>query len=180
MGIFFSKLKNNIETPSTLCQASPSFFFFLNVGQFWKFLLNLLQYCFCFLVCCCFFNPNACGMLSPRPATKLAAPALESELLTTGPPGEFPGFLLGGADSDSWCGSYRQAQEQTETLPPVGSSNWGWLGWADQCSMGYESWTEMGPRISICFSSFLASLFFFLLLINSFIVLKKKKWTCSF
>ena len=56
-----------------------------------KSLLNLLQYCFCFMFW--LFGQKACGILGPQPEIKPAPPALEGEVLTTGPPGKFP-FLL--------------------------------------------------------------------------------------
>ena len=56
-----------------------SFFFF-------KFLLNLLQYC----ACCLHFGQESCGILAPQPGIETARPALESEVLTTRPPGTTP------------------------------------------------------------------------------------------
>ena len=52
---------------------------------FKKSLLNLLQYCFCFLFWC-----FGCGILASRPGVEPAPPALEGEGLTTGPPGNSP------------------------------------------------------------------------------------------
>ena len=49
-------------------------------------LLNLLQYCFCFMFC--FFWLKACGILAPQPGNQPAPPALEGKVLTTGPPGK--------------------------------------------------------------------------------------------
>ena len=60
--------------------------FFL-CGPFLKSLLNLLQYCFCFL-CFGFFGCVACGILAPRPGIKLSPPMLEGEVLTSRPPGK--------------------------------------------------------------------------------------------
>ena len=34
------------------------------------------------------FGPEACGILAPRPVIKPTPPALEGEVLTTGPPGK--------------------------------------------------------------------------------------------
>ena len=48
-----------------------------------KVLLNLLQYCFCFLFW--FFVREACGILAAPPGIKPAPPALAGEVLTTGP-----------------------------------------------------------------------------------------------
>ena len=39
-----------------------------------------------------FFGPEACGILAPRPGIEPAPPALEGEVLTTGPPGKSPGI----------------------------------------------------------------------------------------
>ena len=50
---------------------------------FFKSLLNLLQHCFCFMSC--FFGHEACGVLALRPRIKPSHPALEGEVLTTGP-----------------------------------------------------------------------------------------------
>ena len=35
-----------------------------------------------------FFGPKARGVLAPRPGVEPAQPALEGEILTTGPPGK--------------------------------------------------------------------------------------------
>ena len=59
-------------------------FFFFWCGPFLKSLLNLLQYCFCFMFC--FFPPQACVILAPQSGIKPATSALEGEVLTTGPP----------------------------------------------------------------------------------------------
>ena len=48
---------------------------------------NLLRYCFCFFMFW-FFGCKACGILAPRPGIKPSPPALEGEVLTTGPPGK--------------------------------------------------------------------------------------------
>ena len=60
--------------------------FFFWCGPFLKSLLNLLQYCFCFMFW--FFGHKACGILSPPPGIESAPPALEGEVLTTGLPGK--------------------------------------------------------------------------------------------
>ena len=57
-----------------------AFFFFL------KPLLILLQYCFCFTFC--FFGHEACGILALRPGIQPTPPALEGDILTSGPPGK--------------------------------------------------------------------------------------------
>ena len=53
---------------------------------FLKSLLNRLQYCFCFMVW--FFGHEACGVLAPWLGIEPTSPALEGEILTTGPPGK--------------------------------------------------------------------------------------------
>ena len=61
------------------------FFFFLGYGPFLKSLLNLLHYCFCFIILA--FLATGMWDLSSRSGIKPARPALEGEVLTTGPPG---------------------------------------------------------------------------------------------
>ena len=56
------------------------------ISFFFKSLLSLLQYCFCFMFW--FFGREACGILAPQPGIKPAPPALEGPVLTTGPPGK--------------------------------------------------------------------------------------------
>ena len=70
---------------------SPRFFFFMWT-IFLKSLLNLVQYCFCFLSW--FFGCEARGVLVPWPGIKPTPPALEGEVLATGPPGKFPNRVL--------------------------------------------------------------------------------------
>ena len=41
-----------------------------------------------------FFGLKACGILAPRPGIEPAPPALEGEVLTTGPPGKSPDILF--------------------------------------------------------------------------------------
>ena len=62
--------------------------FFFWLGPFLKSLLNLLQDCFCFMLCS--FGQKACEILAPLPVIELAPFALEGEVLTTGSPGKFP------------------------------------------------------------------------------------------
>ena len=61
---------------------------FLDVDHFLKSLLNLLQYCFCFIFR--FFGPETCGILAPQPGIKPVPPSLEGKVLTTGLPGKCP------------------------------------------------------------------------------------------
>ena len=68
---------------------SISLFFFFKVfffnGPFLKSLLNLLQYCFCFIFC-----PRTMWDLNSPPGMEPSPPVLEGEVLTTGPPGKSP------------------------------------------------------------------------------------------
>ena len=63
-------------------------FFFLRFFLTWTIfkmsLLNLLQYCFCFMFWSFFYK--ACRILAPRPGIEPKPPALEGETLTTGLP----------------------------------------------------------------------------------------------
>ena len=49
-------------------------------------LLNLLQYCFCFVFW--FFDCEACGSIVPPPGFESAPPTLEGKVLTTGQQGK--------------------------------------------------------------------------------------------
>ena len=64
-----------------------SLFFIFCCGPFLKSLLNLLQYCFCFMFWC--FDCKVCGILAPHSGIKPAPPALEGEVLTSRLPGKF-------------------------------------------------------------------------------------------
>ena len=67
-------------------------FFFFWCGPFLKSLLNLLQYCFCFMFW--FFGREACEILAPRPGIEPAPSTLEGKVLTTGPPWKSRGPLF--------------------------------------------------------------------------------------
>ena len=67
------------------------FIFIFWCGQFLKSLLNLLQYCFCFMFW--FFGFEAYGILTPWPGIEPAPPTLEGKVLTTGLPGKSPRLL---------------------------------------------------------------------------------------
>ena len=68
------------------CLTVKLYFFFFGYGPFLKSLLNLLHYCFCFIVLA--FLATGMWDLSSRLGIKPARPALEGEVLTTGPPGK--------------------------------------------------------------------------------------------
>ena len=54
-------------------------------GPFFKVFIAFVTILFLFYVW--FFGCEACGILAPQPGLKPAPPALEDEVLTTGPPG---------------------------------------------------------------------------------------------
>lgn len=66
-------------------------FLFINIFLIWiivlKSLLNLIQYCFCCLYSS-FLAIRHVGFLASQPGIKLAPPALQGEVLTTGLPGK--------------------------------------------------------------------------------------------
>ena len=57
------------------------FFFFFDVGHFFKVFIDLLQYCFCFMFS--FFWPLGMWTLAPRPGIEPASPALKGKVFTT-------------------------------------------------------------------------------------------------
>ena len=93
----YSYLSSSHPHKHTLKIMTTFYFYYLKKNFFWcgpflKSLLNLLQYCFCFMFW--IFGCEACGILAPRPGIKLAPPALEGEGLTTGPPGKSLYYFL--------------------------------------------------------------------------------------
>ena len=63
-------------------------FFFFNVDNFLKVFIEFVT--ILLLVSVFFFSHKACGPIVPQPGVKLTPPALEGEVLTTGPPGKSP------------------------------------------------------------------------------------------
>ena len=82
MIIYVMDLCSNIFDMAFHSVSAITFFF----NFFLKSLLNLLQYCFCFMSW--FFGHETCGILAPRPGIEPTPPALEGEVLTTGLPGK--------------------------------------------------------------------------------------------
>ena len=68
------------------CQAEttflPAFFFFFLMWTIFKVFIDF--------VTIWFFGHGACGILAPQPGIEPALPALEGNILTTGPPGKSP------------------------------------------------------------------------------------------
>ena len=60
--------------------------FFFNVDHFLKSLLHLLHYYFCFMLW--YFGHQAYRILAPQLGIEPTPPALEGEVLITGPPGK--------------------------------------------------------------------------------------------
>ena len=82
------RLVSGLSFPLKLAWAEFFFFFFgvCNVDHFFfKPLLNLLQYCICFMFQ--FLGHQACGILVPWPGIEPTPPGVEGKVLTTGPPG---------------------------------------------------------------------------------------------
>jgi len=73
-------------------------------GPFLKSLLNLLQYCFCFMFWC--FGHETCEILAPLPGIEPIPPALEDKVLITGPPGKSPSPTLYWWPSQSFLHSH--------------------------------------------------------------------------
>ena len=71
------------------------------MDHFLKSLLNLLQYCFCFIFW--FFGREACGILAPWPGIKPTPCALEDKVLTTGLPGKAQVFNHFDLIFYVWC-----------------------------------------------------------------------------
>ena len=63
--------------------------FFLSWTSFEVF-IEFVTILLLFLWVLCFFGPKTCGILAPQPEIKPTPPALEDEVLTTGPPGSPP------------------------------------------------------------------------------------------
>ena len=63
----------------------------------------------------CVFDHEACGILAPRPGTEPVSPALESEILTTGPPRTSPDVIL------TWVVLSKETERLTECKIPVDS-----------------------------------------------------------
>ena len=82
-------LTQDTEQVSSLGFQVQSFFFF-NVDFFFE-VLNLLQYCFCFMFW--FLGHEACRILAPPPGMEPTPPTLEGKVLTTGPPVKSPGSV---------------------------------------------------------------------------------------
>ena len=78
--LFFWYIILRIDLLACLC------FKTLHRPFFFKSLLSLLQYCFYFMFLV-FFGCKACEILAPWPGFEPTPPALEGEVLTTGPPG---------------------------------------------------------------------------------------------
>ena len=96
-------LRGTLGEPSPVVKSSPSgrtraisvfFYYFLRFFLIWtvfkKSLLNLLQYCLCFIFW--FSDCEACGILALSPGIKPVSLALEGKVLTSGLPGKSPLF----------------------------------------------------------------------------------------
>ena len=113
--------------------------FFFWCGPFLKSLLNLLQYCFCFMLW--IFGPEACEILAPWPRIEPALPALEGEVLTTGPPGKSQMFAV-----LSHCfGVFGSKNELTWWLVPrLPCRLWALWGWGP-CPSWWQFYSQPCP-----------------------------------
>ena len=66
------------------------FFFFLLIWTIFWLLLNVLQHCFCFMFWC--FGQETWNVLAPWPG--IEPPAVEGEILSSGPPGKSVYFFF--------------------------------------------------------------------------------------
>ena len=71
----------SLEWTSRICC-----FFFKIFFLMWTISKVFIEYCFCFMFWV--FGHEACGISAPRPGIEPIPPALEGEVLTTGPPGK--------------------------------------------------------------------------------------------
>ena len=78
-------LLNNIQAFNTILILLKKFFF--DVDRFFKVFIEFVTILLLLYVVW-FFGYKACGILAPQPGTEHAPPALEGEVLTTGPPGK--------------------------------------------------------------------------------------------
>ena len=84
---------------------------------FLKSLLNLLQYCFCFMSW--LLGPEACGIIAHQVRIELTLPALKRKALTTGPPGKSPNAIL---MEPMEMGPAVDSTVSTKTSCPLGTS----------------------------------------------------------
>ena len=77
---------NSVNNSNLLILIHRHPFFFV------KSLLNLLQFCFCFMFC--FFGCEACGILAPQPGIRPTSLALEDKVLIAVPPGKSTDFHM--------------------------------------------------------------------------------------
>ena len=66
---------------------------FHETGPWYQKCWGLLCYNIASVLCFGFFGQEACGILAPQPEIEPAPPALEGEVLTTGPPGKSQDLL---------------------------------------------------------------------------------------
>ena len=76
-------------------------------------LVNLLQYCFCFMFW--FFGPEPCGIFAPQPGIKPKPPTLKGQVLTTGQPGKSQ--CLGSEQSEPLPSTSLYCPVQREASP---------------------------------------------------------------
>ena len=80
-----------------------------------KSLLNLLQYCFCLIFC--FFGHKSHGILVPQQGIEPTPPALEGEVLTTGPPGKSLFLIFGNGTTIFYLLSLKTGNHLSDWFP---------------------------------------------------------------
>ena len=88
-----------------------------------------------------FFGPEACGILAPQPRIEPAPPALEGEVLTTGPPGK---SRVKNFKPSSLCIS-AMALEPAHEMSQAKAWDLGWGGLASGSEHGTEI-KSLGPN----------------------------------
>ena len=78
------EIKRPRQDSKFLCSSTQDIFW---CGPFLKSLLNLLQYCLCFIFW--LFGHKTYGFSGIQPGVETTPPAAEGKVLTTGPPGEW-------------------------------------------------------------------------------------------
>ena len=109
---------------------------------FKKSSLNLLQYGFCFIFW--FFGRQACGILAPWPGIEPAPPALEGEVLTTGPPGKSQWWPFSGASPPAHSrapGGPACVKEPPSLTPVLSLGIW---NCDSLCVAGTKRWSRQG------------------------------------
>ena len=120
------------------------FFFFFNVGHLKIFVESVTIMASVVFWVLFFFGSEACWILGPRPGIEPTAPfALESEVLTTGPPEKSPHVIF-----------YMDKKPDPPSRLPIPRS----IGNVQCWRQGFSSWSSFLSRISSLVSNHLLNL----------------------